>query len=102
MSARDATVAATRGIPTAVCSWERSAGDRFQKSLDRQTVERSCSIDDYRVVAVAVDDDLTVVANRTARRVLVAGSGRPAIESALETELPRIAGDFIAEDANVV
>src|SRR5262245_60270439 len=51
----------------------------------------SGSVDDDRIVAMAVDDDLAVVAAGSRRQVFAARAGGAAIEGAFEAKLPRIA-----------
>src|SRR5262245_46277677 len=57
-------------------------------------------VDDDRMVSAAIDDDWLFV--RGGKALLGAGAERALVESALEAELPRVAGDLVAEHADVV
>src|SRR4051812_44176261 len=59
------------------------------------------SINNHRVVSPAIDDDRFVVAPARQRVGLRSRADRTLVEGAFEAELPRIAGNLVAEDANV-
>src|SRR6478672_12585084 len=59
-------------------------------------------VNNHRLITHAIDENLPVVRAGCERRVLAAGADGAAIESAFEAELARVAGDFVAEDADIV